>query len=182
MTHPLTTGEVMSAEFLSGTEAALLSASLAGRGDAAFAVLTGRGGEPAGLVGADGHWPAVVVAKSLPLKDLLADKTVLRALTSGIPAVVVAEGGRVAGVVGAQALDDLLAADVIESGPGTKLGLEAQPMGLPDPHPALLIQCVAPVPGGGQCGATNAFPRWPPEQGNGECVEGGHAFRPFWEA
>jgi hypothetical protein len=183
MTHPRTTVDVMSTAFLSGTEPAMLRESLAGRGDAAFAVLTSRDGEPAGLVGVADHWPAVVVAQSLPLKDLFADRTVLRAVNGGTPAVVVAENGRAVGVISAQTLGDLLADDVIESGPGSKLGLEAQPLGTTsEQHPPLRIRCAAAVPGPGLCGVTNSFPRWPPEQEGGECAAGGHVFRPFWEA
>ncbi|MEW2397108.1 hypothetical protein [Streptomyces sp. NPDC046862] len=168
--------DAMATDFLSGTEAPLLRLSLARRMDEC-AVLTGRDGEPAGLVGPTGAWPAVVVPDDLAVEALLTDAPVLRALLDGVPAVVVTRGGRPVGVIAAGTVTELLAAELAATGPGNVLGLEVTPPGVPeapDPSAPLRLRCGVSV-----CRATNSFPRWPPDT-DVECSAGGHLFVPFW--
>ncbi|GAA5705407.1 hypothetical protein [Streptomyces avermitilis] len=173
MTKTQVVADVMSTDFVSGTEPPLLRAAVARRVDGTLAVLVGADGEPQGLVGPAGAWPALVVSAETPVAGLLASAVVLRAVLDGVPAMIAVRDDRVVGVLPAQTLTALLDDELLRTRPGTALGLEARSMGLPDvPSTPLRIRCDV-------CGETNSLREWS-EGTEVECASRDHLFVPYW--
>ncbi|MEU7616494.1 hypothetical protein AB0M91_08460 [Micromonospora rifamycinica] len=137
-------------------------------------------GTPRWVAGPGGRGPALLVAASTPVDELLTSDALFRLLSEQLPALVVVDGsGRPMGVVPAEALAEQL---LRQLGPAYGIDVlgEAVPGGMDDPllagplrPPTLPIRVFCEY-----CGALNHFDEFPePEQ---DCVAGGHRLQPGW--
>ncbi|KWV33451.1 CBS domain-containing protein [Micromonospora rifamycinica] len=140
-------------------------------------------GTPRWVAGPGGRGPALLIAASTPVDELLTSDALIR-LLSELPAlVVVDDSGRPMGVVSAEALAEQVLRHLGRAAWPTYgiEPLEAEvPFGMDDPllagslrPPTLPIRVFCQY-----CGALNHFDEFPePEQ---DCVAGGHQLRAVW--
>ncbi|WP_329425653.1 hypothetical protein OG339_35715 [Streptosporangium sp. NBC_01495] len=146
-----------------------------GRSDTPVVVVDDDG-RPRWVVGPAGPGPAVVIPPEELVSALSAMPGVLRLLNEGLPAVLVAEGDRVIGVLSSEVIRVELR-NAIEDGDAIGTVLDGSDYALyGDPSPAadlIRIRCAA-------CGVVSAIEEFPPA--DGLCPNGrGHLLVPDWE-
>ncbi|MCK9893602.1 hypothetical protein [Frankia sp. AgB32] len=145
------------------------------RNSDALGVLIDSSGEPAGLVGAKGAWPAVLVDAGRQVEAAVLDGVLLDALAGGIPALVAVRGerARTVGLVHADRLLPAVERSLLDRGAYT-LHTDHKPHGdRPGERRPSRVQCHV-------CGTPNVFPHGFPED-PGVCQGGDHLFVAFWE-